>query len=91
MNKNIEFSNFPLSDNLIDICEHGEKCYDVCAGLCLFCGIVIDVLLICPRFIMYKCNCNFCKSNNTISNSDTYTENKKKNIIKNNYINNEPK
>jgi len=92
MNKKIKFNNCPISDKLIDICEHDEKC-DICAGSCLFCGIILDILLICPRFIIYKCNCkcNICKSNNTVSNSVNYSENKNNYIIKNNYISNEPK
>ena len=89
MNKEIEFTNFPLSDMLMETCEHGEKCYDVCAGSCLICGIVLDILLICPRFIIYKCNCNCnCKCDscinkntttfNTINNNPSISENKKK-------------
>jgi len=100
MNKEIEFTNFPLSDTLMEICEHGEKCYDVCAGSCLLCGIAIDVLLICPRFIIYKCNCNCdsCINKTTINNNPSISENKKKSTTINNannnainYIKNEPK
>jgi hypothetical protein len=56
------FEQCPLASILIEICEQHTKeryaCDDVCAGLCLPLGLIIDILIMCPRYCIYKCCCN---------------------------------
>ena len=64
MENNKYFKEWPISDYLMHICEtEHSNCKDVCAASCLFCGIIVDCICICPRYISYKC-CN-CKCNKT--------------------------
>ena len=62
MNPN-DFEQCPIANILMKICdlEAEERCAcdDVCAMLCLPLGLIIDVICMCPRYGIYKCEkCN---------------------------------
>ena len=66
MSSNNEFESFPNAGFLVNVCNEGSDTTicDCIAGMFIPCGLILDILIICPRYTNYKYhNNNCCKKN----------------------------